>query len=147
MAVCMALVGVTFLNMAQPCLATDRTGAEIAKLRGNWTIVAIETGDPAFKEFEKFAKGGRVEVTQDHFLFKGVNGILQERYRLNANRPSKEIDWISKKGEPIPGIYRLEGDTLTICTVDYPGQQRPTEFKAKSGKNRQGLLILKRAKP
>ena len=147
MTVCMALVGVTFLNLAQPRLATDHTNAEVAKLRGNWVIVAWDPSDPAFKVFEKDVKGGRVEFTQDHIQLKGVNGTKKFRYKLNANMPSKEMDWISEKGEPIPGIYRLEGDTLKICIADYPGKQRPTEFKAKGPKNGQGLIILKRAKP
>jgi len=49
--------------------------------------------------------------------------------------------WLATDGDHVvPGIYKLEGDTLTICT-DEDG--RPTEFTANAGSGRQ-LMVLKR---
>ena len=45
---------------------------------------------------------------------------------------------------PAPAIYRIEGDTLTICTA-VGGKERPTSFDAKAGPNT-ALLVLKRIK-
>jgi uncharacterized protein (TIGR03067 family) len=43
------------------------------------------------------------------------------------------------------GIYRLEGDELTICVAD-PGEPRPTSFDAPAGSKRT-LQTFKRIKP
>jgi len=40
------------------------------------------------------------------------------------------------------GIWKVEGDTLTICRAR-PGQQRPSEFTAPKGSGRE-LLVFKR---
>jgi uncharacterized protein (TIGR03067 family) len=42
------------------------------------------------------------------------------------------------------GIYKIEGDTLTICLGDKVDSPRPKEFKADSPDV--GLIVLKRAK-
>jgi hypothetical protein len=47
--------------------------------------------------------------------------------------------------QTLHGIYKLDGDTLTICAVEGDGNDRPTEFSTKEGdKNR--LVVLKREK-
>ena len=52
-------------------------------------------------------------------------------------------DGESHAGETQLGIYKLEGDTLTVC-VD--NRERPTQFEDGAGRNGL-LLILKRRSP
>ena len=45
---------------------------------------------------------------------------------------------------PVPGIYKLDGDTLTVCTV-LSGKSRPTAFEALAGSGR-NVSVLQRVK-
>ncbi|OWK45475.1 hypothetical protein FRUB_01806 [Fimbriiglobus ruber] len=58
--------------------------------------------------------------------------------------PSREPKWINLtitiadsdfKGKTQPGIYKIDGETLTFCVADI-GAERPTEFTAKAGSGR-----------
>ena len=99
-------------------------------LQGEWQVVGIERpGSP----------GNPDELARVRFVFDGecVRNMDGERkawegqFRLEPTEEPKAIDLTStsdpNKGEKSFGIYRVEGDALTICL----GKERPTEFSGK----------------
>jgi uncharacterized protein (TIGR03067 family) len=63
--------------------------------------------------------------------------------RLHPGQRPKAIDLTlaagPDKGKTFLGIYKLEGDTYTICRPVDPGKERPTAFATRPGS---GLMLV-----
>ena len=101
---------------------------EVDMLRGTWSV---ETGDV------------KVSIYGDESFEVNLGGNhLNGSRKIDPAKKPKEITLTpdgSKKS--LMGIYKLEGDTLTICI----GEKRPTDFKEKKDAA-QVLWVLKREK-
>jgi uncharacterized protein (TIGR03067 family) len=88
-----------------------------------------------------FAKDGKLTLD-----LGGQEAAVE--YKLDPSASPKTIDLIMKADAQttvtIPGLYELDGDTLTICLCESSKPTRPTEMKAE-GKG-VGLLKFKRVK-
>jgi uncharacterized protein (TIGR03067 family) len=115
----------------------ERAKSDEERIRGTWQVVSSqfngkdEQGDNSLLVF------GRDWVSD---VTPGASACISEPYKLRTNTVAKEIDGWLVVGE---GIYRLEGNTLTICRRGLKGKSRPTEFATRPGDDRQ-LLALKR---
>jgi len=68
-----------------------------------------------------------------------------EEFRIDEQSEPKRIDFDDGRRPLIKGIYKLEGDRLTVCT-GAPGDPRPSNF-ATSYLNKSILTILVRLPP
>jgi len=113
-------------------------------LRGEWEIVSyIDDGETLGPRLvgAKLAKGGRVRI--DERAFRVTNPETNETrvipFRVNPARQPRQINVTTRDDRVIGGIYRFDGDNLTICMEMIPDSGYPTEFEAPAGSRR--LLI------
>ncbi|HEY2158644.1 MAG TPA: TIGR03067 domain-containing protein [Isosphaeraceae bacterium] len=128
--------------------AEERKRLDLAKLRGTWTLLALEREKKTFKRdvpMQMLIEGDR----KIFFVGGAQNGDGWDRIELDPTRSPAEIDVMlgygPNIGRRLPGIYRLEGDRLTIC-LGVPEEPRPVVFESKVGSMRM-LYSFVRADP
>jgi uncharacterized protein (TIGR03067 family) len=125
--------------------ADDRMDAEKAKHQGEWEVTSyVRDGTESAPEIRASIR--RI-VEKDHVTWKrDGKSFAGTRFEIDPAKSPATIDLIPDGGpyrdKRVLGIYRLEGDTLTICIAD-PDRPRPTGFEAKP-QSKQTLQILKR---
>jgi uncharacterized protein (TIGR03067 family) len=116
-------------------------------LAGNWRCAsAIVDGNPLAEET---AQALRLTLTSDRYkTVRGDQVLFDSTYSVDATKQPATIDMIGTegdtKGKPALGIYKLAGDTLTMCYT-MPGKARPAAFES-SPQSGVYLVVWKREK-
>src|SRR5262245_8845603 len=134
----------------------DEVKKEKEKLIGAWKVVSLESDGK--KVPAQALKDLRYIFTADSLTRKkGEKAESGAGYKLD---PSKSPKWIDMTGvtdgkeQSIPALYKLDGDTLTLCfRSDYKKkdgkpnevQKRPEKLDGGEG-SEQVLMVLKREK-
>jgi RNA polymerase sigma factor (sigma-70 family) len=119
----------------------DQKGEE--NILGAWTVESAEEGgqkapEGAFALAKLiFAADAKITVTQPD------GAETEGTYKLDPTKKPKEFSYTNHNGLTASGIYKLEGDTLTVCYD--PAGDPPTEFVSKQGTSVR-LQVLKREK-
>jgi len=106
---------------------------EIERLRGTWSFTIPSGTDEVRGQFAIYGD-------ESFEISMGGNRMNGERKIDPAKKPREITLTPDRFKNPLLGIYKLEGDTLTLCF----GEKRPTEFKEKKDAT---LWVLKREKP
>jgi uncharacterized protein (TIGR03067 family) len=121
---------------------------EFEKLQGDWVAVREQHGGFTIELYD--GKGVPPIATTIKGDKRIVTRPVQATHTLMLN-PTAELKEIDQKciegrnkGTVFLGIYKLEGDTLTICT-NSGGKERPQAFTAE--KPGIWLYVYKRVKP
>lgn len=126
------LVATLSLQQATPDTPAQR---ELARQQGTWrAISAVREGKPGPPEviatITRKVIGDHVTWSRDGKAFAGTTIVLNP----NADPPAIDVlpDGGASRGHRVLGIYKLEGDTLTIAMAD-ADQPRPTSFESPPG--------------
>jgi uncharacterized protein (TIGR03067 family) len=124
----MLLAVAGFIAAAEP--RTDDTKA----LKGNWQAVSIKAGgdDAPPDEVRKFT----FSFTETTYTNTIDGQVVEEGgYTIDASTTPKTIDLDIKKGpddgKKQLGVYRLDGDRLTIVAAQAGSTERPKSLKPK----------------
>ena len=92
--------------------------------------------------------GLAIVFTADGKVFKEFDGKTEpgeQTYSVNEKKSPAHIDWTFRKNEgKVLGIWKVKGNTLTLCIVDGYDGLRPSEFQSRAG-TKEMLFTLKRA--
>jgi uncharacterized protein (TIGR03067 family) len=122
----------------------DAVRQEKEKLKGTWALVSMEAqGKPVPAADLKVVK---YTFEEARFSYEdGRGGPKEGMYTLGSARSPKSIDLSQDGSLAARGIYKLEGDRLTLCLAS-PRGERPTEFTTKAGVSTV-LVVFQRARP
>lgn len=88
-------------------------------LQGGWSMVLLFNNGEETPAEE--AKGGELFVEDDVYRSKLGATVESSRIKLDPTKSPKAIDFTYmtgfSKGKTFKGIYKIEGDDLTICRV------------------------------
>jgi uncharacterized protein (TIGR03067 family) len=136
-----AILASILLAVAVPASSHSQTG----KLAGSWTAVSAERdGKPADE-----LKGHRLTFRGDNFVIDRDNRIIYRgTFKSDHGKKPATIDFRNTEGEAAGktwlGIYRLEGDDLTIVdNAPDTDKPRPAKFTTTPGSGHV-LLAFKR---
>lgn len=118
--------------------------AEVKALAGVWRLQAATLDG---RDHTEDFTGMTLTLTGTAYVIDFAENSDRGTFTLNPAKAPKWIDIRTGdkgpfKGLTLPGIYKLEGDQLTLC-LHADGQTRPTEFTAPQ-KTRNMLLTYKR---
>jgi uncharacterized protein (TIGR03067 family) len=127
----------------------DVAKEELKKLQGVWQVTkAIDHSEEAAPADE--IKHMRIEFKGDHLAIQMGKDDTGKKFKFTLN-PSKKPKWIDVDMGSIvtEGIYKLDGDELTICIVSGTrsgkAAPRPSEYKARK-REKYTLLVTKKIK-
>lgn len=122
-------------------LAADAT-KDATNIEGTWIVVSASKDGKENDEIkgEKITfKGGKVTVSKKKKNEEGT-------YKIDPSQNPKTIDVTGEgKDGTHRGIYKLDGDKLTLCIADEASEGRPKDFTAKEDDGKM-VIELKREK-
>jgi uncharacterized protein (TIGR03067 family) len=143
-----AAVAASFLLGAGAALPAGAEKKGTPELQGTWQAVSFKAADKEMEKerVEKFRmvfKGDRL------FMHEGAEEPREYTYKVDAASKPRVLAFTRARGDnpkTVRGIYKVEGDTLTVCINEARDGPLPTEFKVVPENRRVSLVVFKRVK-
>jgi RNA polymerase sigma factor (sigma-70 family) len=127
-----------------PAAAKGEAPKDGEKIVGTWAYASVEVGGRKVPE-EDLKEARMVFDAEGKFTANPKGHEMAGTYELDPTKKPREITTKNGEGRTHLGIYKLDGDSLTICMSEEAGAERPTEFATKEG-SKVVLVVLKREK-
>jgi uncharacterized protein (TIGR03067 family) len=137
------IVGLAFL-LAAPGSDERPKKLDLSALVGEWACTSLvyagnKAPDPNLT-FE-FTSEGKLRMGR-----RGIAGSEAGTYKATSGKNPATFDWdTGDVGTRYWGIYKVEGETLTLCYCEGEVGERPTQFKSPAG-TKLMLMTLQRVK-
>ncbi len=112
----------------------DKPAGDLAKVQGSWKTMAGPNMDvPIVMTIDGDSAQIRIAPADGRAM------TIRGKLKLDESAEPKAWDFVDGTGPdgqdlpPMPAIYKIEGDKLTLCSGE-PEGGRPTEFKAGTGR-------------
>lgn len=126
----------------------DAAKQELSRHRGTWQVTSLvregrESSPEINRSIVREVDGDHVVWKRDGQSFAGTTISLDPK----ADPPAIDVipDGGPSRGERVLGIYKLDGDALTICMAS-PGGPRPRTFAAAEGSGNTLTTFRRRGK-
>jgi clostripain len=123
--------------------AAQDTERDLEKIQGDWTMVSLEErGEKA--QYEDVSRM-KLTVNGDQWIVRRRGQDVEQKYtiKIDSSQNPKTLYLTPDVGYRefvSPGIYKLEGDTMTLCRTTETGDiDRPREFKTT---REDGILVV-----
>jgi uncharacterized protein (TIGR03067 family) len=146
----LVVVTILFFCFSAATSLAQRSGKqELDKHQGTWVAVSFrregaETPEEIVRTITRTVVGDHVTWKRVGKSFAGTTVVLDPTQKP----PGIDVipDGGPSRGKRVLGIYRLEGDRLTLCMAD-PDKPRPRAFEAEKGSGQTLMVFERQATP
>jgi len=130
---CVCLVIGLVLGADDPRKAAVKN--DLVPLEGGWSMVLLFINGEEVPADQ--VKTGELVVIDDEYRPMLGASAETSTIKVDASKTPKEIDFTYttgfQKGKTLKGIYKIEGNNLTVCRAQSPDKPHPKEFAASTG--------------
>ncbi len=142
----MLVLAVVAVADEKPKKMADPVKEDTKALQGTWVVESAERDGEDLSRI----KGNKLVVKDNLFTIHAGTNELKGNFTIDPSKKIKTMDMQHDEGllfnKNWEAIYKLDGDTLTICYTEADsGRERPDSFSTMSGQCRL-LIMLKRKK-